>query len=95
MTERLKDWKLKDIDIWREIDPLPVVQADHPSTDDEMLPVYRAIATAAAKKVVEWMNENGKIAYDRHAIASEFTVVASEFTVPIHKWQSLKQEVGL
>jgi len=54
-----------------------------------------AIANAAVKKVVGWMNENGKIAYDRHAIASEFTVVDSEFTVPIHKWQSLKQEVGL
>ena len=89
MTERLKDWKLKDIDIWQEIDPLPVVQADHPSTDDEMLPVYRAIANAAVKKFIDYIN--------RHSSdeAQAWGSPAYRKCIALPVWKKVEQEVGL
>ena len=92
----MKDWKLKDIDIWQEIDPLPVVQADHPSTDDEMLPVYRAIANAAVKKLVEWLDKNCSVV-DNFVLRSCEDPIFDEGDVYFTKdeWRKLRQEVEL
>ena len=92
-------WELRDIDIWREIDPLPVVQAGHPSTEDEMLPVYRAIATAAVRKVVEWLKDNNQSSVELREEGGfhiEAAVRLDGFLVlPEKEWAELKQEVGL
>jgi len=92
-TERLKegamDWKLTDGEIKSEV----VALADYPN--EQELEAYHRVARAAARKVVEWLDENTLVFECTCARCGEIVSDDSVVCLGATEVLALKQEVGL